>query len=83
VKQVVISRLGLFNAERASGGAVEHFARAVTQVAKLNQTVQMKTPVYQYAPDTWGPGEVERLTPPGGWQNPAGTESLAVAGEAA
>jgi glucose-6-phosphate 1-dehydrogenase len=28
------------------------------------------TPVYSYEPKTWGPQEVERVTPPGGWQNP-------------
>jgi glucose-6-phosphate 1-dehydrogenase len=28
------------------------------------------TPVYAYEPNTWGPNEVERVTPPGGWQNP-------------
>jgi len=29
------------------------------------------TPVYEYRPNTWGPGEVSRLvTPPGGWRNP-------------
>ena len=28
------------------------------------------TPVYEYEPKTWGPAEVERVTPPGGWQNP-------------
>jgi glucose-6-phosphate 1-dehydrogenase len=28
------------------------------------------TPVYPYAPSNWGPSEVERVTPVGGWQNP-------------
>ena len=28
------------------------------------------TPVYEYDPKTWGPVEVERVTPPGGWHNP-------------
>jgi glucose-6-phosphate 1-dehydrogenase len=29
------------------------------------------TPVHEYAPNTWGPGEVARnVSPPGGWQNP-------------
>ena len=28
------------------------------------------TPVYQYEPHTWGPKEVERVTPPGGWIAP-------------
>jgi len=30
-------------------------------------------PIAEYAPNTWGPSDVdERVTPPGGWQNPAG-----------
>jgi glucose-6-phosphate 1-dehydrogenase len=28
------------------------------------------TPVYTYEPNTWGPKEVEGVTPPGGWHNP-------------
>jgi glucose-6-phosphate 1-dehydrogenase len=29
-------------------------------------------PVFEYAPNSWGPGEVAaKVTPPGGWQNPA------------
>jgi glucose-6-phosphate 1-dehydrogenase len=28
------------------------------------------TPIYKYAPGTWGPKEAERVTPPGGWVNP-------------
>ncbi len=42
------------------------------------------TPVYPYEPQTWGPKEVERVTPPGGWQNPiVGREISAVATKAA
>ncbi|HTV94712.1 MAG TPA: glucose-6-phosphate dehydrogenase [Steroidobacteraceae bacterium] len=29
------------------------------------------TPVYPYAPGSWGPAAAERITPPGGWLNPA------------
>lgn len=28
------------------------------------------TPVYPYEPKSWGPNEVELVTPPGGWHNP-------------
>ena len=35
------------------------------------------TPVYAYDPGTWGPKEVERVTPPGGWVNPSVTSSAA------
>jgi glucose-6-phosphate 1-dehydrogenase len=31
------------------------------------------TPVYQYEPNTWGPREVEQVTPEGGWQNSVAT----------
>jgi len=41
------------------------------------------TPVYQYAPGTWGPQEVERVTPPAAWSNPSETKPFAVASEAA
>jgi glucose-6-phosphate 1-dehydrogenase len=27
-------------------------------------------PVYPYEPHTWGPAETDRVSPPGGWQNP-------------
>jgi glucose-6-phosphate 1-dehydrogenase len=34
------------------------------------------TPLYPYAPGTWGPNEVdERVSPTGGWQNPTVTET--------
>jgi glucose-6-phosphate 1-dehydrogenase len=56
---------------------VEEAWRIVEPVLKKN------TPVYAYAPNTWGPAEVERVTPDGGWHNPAGKEAFAVAGEAA
>src|SRR5262249_33118031 len=43
---------------------VEEAWRIVDPVLKLG------TPVYEYDPKTWGPVEVERVTPPGGWHNP-------------
>jgi glucose-6-phosphate 1-dehydrogenase len=56
---------------------VEEAWRIVEPVLKKN------TPVYQYTPNTWGPSEVERVSPPGGWHNPGGKETFAVASEAA
>jgi glucose-6-phosphate 1-dehydrogenase len=45
---------------------VEEAWRIVDPVLKAG------TPVYEYQAKTWGPKEVEsRVTPPGGWQNPA------------
>lgn len=43
---------------------VEEAWRIVDPVLKAG------TPLYPYEPNTWGPNEVERVTPPGGWQNP-------------
>jgi glucose-6-phosphate 1-dehydrogenase len=42
-----------------------------------------KTPVYPYAPGTWGPNEVDRVSPAGGWSNPDGQKPLALETEAA
>jgi len=36
----------------------------------VEPVLKRSTAVYQYAPNTWGPEEVERMTPPGGWNNP-------------
>jgi glucose-6-phosphate 1-dehydrogenase len=43
---------------------VEEAWRIVDPVLKAG------TPVFEYEPKTWGPAEAERVTPPGGWQNP-------------
>jgi glucose-6-phosphate 1-dehydrogenase len=56
---------------------VEEAWRIVEPVLKMN------TPVYQYAPKTWGPEEAERVTPPRGWSNPSEQKAFAVASEAA
>ena len=36
----------------------------------VDPALKAGTPVYEYEPKTWGPAEVERVTPPGGWHNP-------------
>ena len=36
----------------------------------VDPALKADTPVFPYQPHTWGPKEVERVTPPGGWQNP-------------
>jgi glucose-6-phosphate 1-dehydrogenase len=36
----------------------------------VDPVLQKGTPVYPYAPNTWGPSEVARVTPPGGWEAP-------------
>ena len=56
---------------------VEAAWRIVGPVLKKN------TPVFQYTPNTWGPDEVERVTPPGAWSNPGDKKAFAVASEAA
>jgi glucose-6-phosphate 1-dehydrogenase len=43
---------------------VEEAWRIVDPVLKAG------TPIYEYEPKTWGPAEVERVIPPGGWHNP-------------
>jgi glucose-6-phosphate 1-dehydrogenase len=36
----------------------------------VDPVLKKDTPVYSYAQKTWGPAEVERVTPPGGWEVP-------------
>jgi glucose-6-phosphate 1-dehydrogenase len=36
----------------------------------VDPALKAGTPVYEYEPNTWGPAEVERVTPPNGWHNP-------------
>jgi glucose-6-phosphate 1-dehydrogenase len=43
---------------------VEEAWRIVDPVLKAG------TPVFEYESKTWGPAEVERVTPPGGWHDP-------------
>jgi len=43
---------------------VEEAWRIVDPILKTD------SPVYEYAPKTWGPHEVDRLMPEGGWHNP-------------
>src|SRR5262244_1513579 len=56
---------------------VEEAWRIVEPVLKMNM------PVYPYTPHTWGPKEVERLTPPGGWNNPDEEKAFAMTSEVA
>ena len=36
----------------------------------VDPALKAATPVFEYEPQTWGPKEVERVTPPGGWHTP-------------
>ena len=36
----------------------------------VDPVLKKGTPIYSYAPNTWGPAEVSRVSPPGGWDNP-------------
>jgi glucose-6-phosphate 1-dehydrogenase len=77
--------------ERVLGAATEGdttlFAREdyVEEAWRIvDPVLQKTTPIYQYQPNTWGPHEVEQVTPIGGWQNQtAGEEAAAVAKSAA
>ena len=56
---------------------VEEAWRIVESVLKRG------TPIYQYSRNSWGPDEVEGVTPPGGWNNPGEYEAFATGNEAA
>ncbi|MBV9608613.1 MAG: glucose-6-phosphate dehydrogenase [Acidobacteria bacterium] len=49
----------------------------------VDPLLQKPTPVYQYDPNTWGPAEVARVTPPGGWQDPLPQPRPSASGKAA
>jgi glucose-6-phosphate 1-dehydrogenase len=36
----------------------------------VDSALKASTPVFEYEPKTWGPKEVARVTPPGGWHDP-------------
>src|SRR2546422_6645390 len=77
--------------ERVLGAAMEAdatlFAREdyVEEAWRIvDPVLKTDTPIYQYASNIWGPGEVERVTPAGGWSNPTvGQDALSVASQAA
>ena len=57
---------------------VEEAWRIVDPVLKKN------TMLYPYSPKTWGPDEVERVAPSGGWHNPPSErEAFSIVGEGA
>jgi glucose-6-phosphate 1-dehydrogenase len=77
--------------ERLLGAAMEGdatlFAREdyVEEAWRIVDPVLKKlTPIYGYEPNTWGPVEVERVTPAGGWSNPTiGEETFTIRNQAA
>jgi glucose-6-phosphate 1-dehydrogenase len=76
--------------ERVLGAAMEGdstlFAREdyVEEAWRIvDPILKNSTPVYQYAPGTWGPGEADRVAPTGGWSNPNEKKAFAIASEAA
>ena len=46
----------------------------------VDPVLKRGTPVFEYEPQTWGPTEVESVTPIGGWENPVlnGHETKAI-----
>jgi glucose-6-phosphate 1-dehydrogenase len=47
----------------------------------VDPVLKRGTPIYPYAPNTWGPPEVARVTPPGGWDIPVrGWDALSAGG---
>ncbi len=77
--------------ERVLGAAMEGdatlFAREdyVEEAWRIvDPVLKTETPVYQYETNTWGPSEVERVTPKGGWSNPmTGPETVGLVGQTA
>jgi hypothetical protein len=63
---------------------LEDVAEAYLSIMRWTHMLKKGTPIYPYETNTWGPKEVERVTPRGGWRNPTvGQPREAVAGEAA
>jgi glucose-6-phosphate 1-dehydrogenase len=76
--------------ERVLGAAMEGdatlFAREdyVEEAWRIvDPVLKTATPIYQYETNTWGPGEVEHVSPVGGWNNPMGHETVTVVGQTA
>jgi glucose-6-phosphate 1-dehydrogenase len=77
--------------ERVLGAAMEGdatlFAREdyVEEAWRIvDPVLKTETPIYEYEANTWGPTEVERVTPAGGWSNPTvGEEAFTIARQAA
>jgi glucose-6-phosphate 1-dehydrogenase len=72
--------------ERLLGAAMEGdaglFAREdyVEEAWRIvDPVLKMSTPIYEYQKNTWGPREVEPVTPAGGWSNPTGHEESVTA----
>jgi glucose-6-phosphate 1-dehydrogenase len=64
--------------ERLLGAAMEGdatlFAREdyVEEAWRIvDPILKESTPIHPYAPNTWGPEQVDLVTPPGGWDNPS------------
>jgi glucose-6-phosphate 1-dehydrogenase len=49
----------------------------------VDPVLKEATPVFSYEPNTWGPAEIDRVTPPGGWQNPIVASEKTTAGNKA
>ena len=49
----------------------------------VDPVLKKATPVYPYEPKNWGPKEVERVTPPGGWHDPVVQHETSAATKAA
>jgi glucose-6-phosphate 1-dehydrogenase len=77
--------------ERLLGAAMEGdstlFAREdyVEEAWRIvDPILKERTPIYPYVPNTWGPEQVDLVTPPGGWDNPSvGQDDLSLARRAA
>ena len=60
----------------AMSGDSRHFAREdyVEEAWRIvDPVLKTDAPIQEYEPKTWGPAEVQNVTPPGGWHNPVVT----------
>jgi glucose-6-phosphate 1-dehydrogenase len=61
--------LGDAMAGEAASFAREDYVEEAWRI--VDPVLKAATPVHEYAPNTWGPAEVDKkVVPPGGWQNP-------------
>jgi glucose-6-phosphate 1-dehydrogenase len=93
--EMVASRLplagGIDAYERVLGGAMAGdatmFAREdyVEEAWRIvDPVLKTVTPIHEYEPNTWGPGETDHIPPAGGWHNPTiGEVTLTITGQAA
>jgi glucose-6-phosphate 1-dehydrogenase len=67
VPVVGVAKAG-WNLDQLKARARQDYAEEAWRI--VDPALKTGSPVFPYAPHTWGPKEVERVTPPGGWTDP-------------